>query len=327
MLPTVALVFTGGTISMKPDATGGAVPALSGADILTLVPELAGVAALRVVEFGKFPGPHMTPERMLSLVRTIRELLTDPTVAGVVVTHGTDAMEETAYLADLLIDTDRPVVFTGAMRTSADLGWDGPTNLFNAVRVAIDPAARGLGVVIGFGGELFAASEASKRHTERTSAFGSDNFGPLGAIEGGTVVIYRRPLHRTHLPVEQLEANVDLIKCYAGMDGRFIRCAVESGAKGLVVEGMGRGNVPVPAYHALVHAMAGGLPVVLVSRCIRGRTLPTYGYEGGGRQLQSAGAMLVSFLNGPKARIKLMAALGSTTDPAELRRLFTLEPR
>jgi L-asparaginase len=321
--PKIAAFFTGGTISMRVDPeTGGAVPALAGEEILALVPGLTTLADVQLFNPGLWPGPHVTPARMMELARQVAAVLADPSVAGAVITHGTDTLEETAYLLDLVLDLAKPIVLVGAMRNSSELSWDGPANLRAAFRVALSPDAAGLGVLVVMNDQILAASEVVKTHTESTDTFQSRDFGPLGLVDKDRVLVVRRPLRRQHLPAIALEEHVDLIRMYAGADGRFIDHAVETGARGLVIEGLGRGNVPVAALPAIGRAIDCGLPVVIATRCARGRVLDTYGYEGGGRQLTRLGAILAGLLPGHQARLKLMLTLGAGWDLAEIRASF-----
>jgi L-asparaginase len=321
--PRLAIFFTGGTISMRIDpATGGAVPALSGQEILDQVPRLDEVAAFEVIDFARLPGPHWTPARMMELARAVRAKLADPAIVGAVVTHGTDTLEETAYLLDLALDEEKPIVFVGAMRNSSELSWDGPENLRSAVRVAIDPQARNLGVIVAMNEHLIAASEATKTHTESTDTFQSRDFGPIGFVDKDRVIVMRRPFDRERIATDAVEARVDVIPMYVGADGRFIHHAVDDGARGLVIEGLGRGNVTVAALPAIERALAAGLPVIIASRCPRGRVLDTYAYEGAGRQLTRMGAILGGLLPAHKARIKLMLALGAGWSIEQIRQSF-----
>ncbi|NOT61071.1 MAG: asparaginase, partial [Acidobacteria bacterium] len=241
MKPRIALFFTGGTISMRiENESGGAVPKLSGAEILAQVPGLDLIAELDVVDFARLPGPHWTPARMLELAQAVRAKLAD--VDGVVITHGTDTLEETAYALDLLIQSDQPVVFVGAMRNSSELSWDGPANVKAAVRVAAAPQARALGVLVVMNDELIAAGEVTKTHTEKTDTFQSRDFGALGIVDKDQVMIARRPARREYIETDAIEPRVEIIKMYAGADGKFIDFAVAEGVRGLVIEALGRGN-------------------------------------------------------------------------------------
>jgi L-asparaginase len=323
MRPRLAAFFTGGTISMRIDPlTGGAVPALSGEEIIALVPGLDSLAEFDLINFARLPGPHWTPHRMIELARAVKEKLADEGIAGAVVTHGTDTLEETAYLLDLVINDEKPIVFVGAMRNSSELSWDGPENLSSAVRVAIDRQSRGLGVIVAMNQQLIAAAEATKTHTESTDTFQSRDFGPLGIVDKDRLIVTRRPFVREHITTEKVEDRVDVIKMFAGADGRFINFAIDDGARGLVIEGLGRGNVPIAALPAIERAIASGIPVVITSRCPRGRVLDTYAYEGAGRQLRKMGAILGGLLPSHKARIKLMLMLGAEWDVRQIRESF-----
>lgn len=323
MKPRIAIFFTGGTISMRVDPkSGGAIPALSGEEIIAQAPGLDEIADFEIINFAKLPGPHMLPPKMLELARDVAAQLADPKIVGTVVTHGTDTLEETAYMLGLLLNKEKPVIFVGAMRNSSELSWDGPGNLRSAVRVAADSGARGLGVMVVMGDQLIAASEATKTHTEATDTFQSRDFGPLGIVDKDRIIIARRPAHHEHIVATKLEERVDIIKLAAGADGRFINFALEDGARALVIEGMGRGNVPVAALPAIERAVGMGLPVIITSRCPRGRVLDTYAYEGAGRQLKRMGAILGGLVPSHKARIKLMVALGAGWSVEQIRASF-----
>ena len=323
MKPRVAMVFTGGTISMRLDpAAGGAVPMLSGDEILAQVPGLEQIAEVTTTDFARLPGPHITPARMLELSRVVASQLADKRVNGVVVTHGTDTLEETAYLLDLVLPSDQPVVLVGAMRNSSELGWDGPANLRSAVRVAADPAVRGLGVLVVMNDLVFAASEATKTHAESLETFQSRDFGPVGIVDKDRVIVSRRRAAREHIAAIRLDERVEIVKLSAGSDGRLIRRSIEDGARGLIIEGLGRGNVPITALGEAERAIQSGIPVVITSRCPRGRVLDTYAYEGAGKQLKRRGAILGGSLPSHKARIKLMLLLGAERTLEEIRASF-----
>jgi len=323
MKPRIAILFTGGTISMRVDPkTGGPVPALSGEELIARVEGLESIADFVVSNFSLLPGPHMTPPKMLELARRTSEQLAEPRIAGAVITHGTDTLEETAYLHDLLLHSEKPVVFVGSMRNSSELSWDGPGNLRSAVRVAADPSAHGLGVLVVMGDQIIAASEATKTHTEAMDTFQSRDFGPLGLVDKDRILITRRPLKREQIAAERIEPRVEIIKLPVGTDGRFINFAIDDGARGLVIEGLGRGNVPVAALPAIERAIQAGIPVVITTRCPRGRVLDTYAYEGAGRQLKRMGAVLGGMLPSHKARIKLMLLLGADAGLDRIRTAF-----
>ncbi|HMV87760.1 MAG TPA: asparaginase [Blastocatellia bacterium] len=321
--PRLATFFTGGTISMRIDAaTGGAIPMLSGEEIIAQVPGLGDIADYDLINFDRLPGPHWTVRRMLELAAALREKLAEDGIVGAVVTHGTDTLEETAYFLDLVLDTEKPVVLIGAMRNSSELSWDGPENLAAAVRVAIDPQARGLGVVVAMNSQIISALEATKTHTESTDTFQSRDFGPLGFVDKDRVIVMRRPFEREHILTDKAESRVDIIKMHIGADDRFINFAIDQGARGLVIEALGRGNVTPAALPGIQRAIDAGVPVVITSRCPRGRVLDTYAYEGAGKQLRRMGAILGGMLPSYKARIKLMLALGAGWSVEQIRTSF-----
>lgn len=323
MKPQIAIFFTGGTISMSIDpAMGGAAPALSGEEIVARVQGLDEIAELDIINFSRLPGPHVTPAKMLELAQTVNSYLQHQNISGVVITHGTDTLEETAYFLDLFLTSEKPVVFVGAMRNSSELSWDGPANLKSAVRVAADEQARGLGVVIAMSEKIIAANEVTKTHTESVDTFQSRDFGALGMIDKDRIIIARRPVVRENIATEKIVEQVETIKIATGSDGKFIDFALSQGARALVIEGFGRGNVP-PAYvPAIERAVNQGLPVVITSRCPRGRVLDTYAYDGAGKILTNRGAILGGVLPSHKARVKLMLALGAGWSLERIRQSF-----
>ncbi|MGJ5813901.1 asparaginase [Paludibaculum fermentans] len=322
-MPRVLFVFTGGTISMRFDpATGGAVPALSGEEILAYDPGLRTFADLEVIDFGRFPGPHMTPERMWALSELIARELARPEIDGIVVTHGTDTLEETAYLLDLRHTSPKPVAFVGAIRNSSELGYDGPANLRAALRTVIQPQAGNQGVFVVLNQMIHAASEVTKTSTQQLDTFQSPLFGPLGMVDDDRVLFARQLTARTTVVTSAWETRVEIVAMYAGADSRFIDYAREQGAQGLVIEGTGRGNVPPAAVPGIQRTLDAGLPIVIASRCAHGRILDTYAYAGSGHDLRQRGVLLAGTLHPAKARIKLMLALGRTRDPVELRSLI-----
>jgi L-asparaginase len=319
----IVLLFTGGTISMKHDAVaGGAVPTLRGKDILALAPGIAEIAELEIDDWAAHPGPHMTIERIWALRARIIHHLARPEVEGIVVTHGTDALEETAYLIARSVETEKPVVVTGAMRTSSDLGWDGPANLGASVRVAASPLARGVGVVVVMSDKIFAALDVTKSHTHALEAFDSPGLGPLGVIDDGDVIFRRAmPESAPVLTPDKLAEPVDIIYAYAGADSRLLDAARDLG-KGVVVAGMGRGNVPPEMVPGIQRWIDEGKPVVVASRAMRGRVGCTYGYPGGGRRLAEMGAIFAGARRPIQARMDLMLALGAGMSVAEIRELL-----
>lgn len=309
-LPRILLIATGGTISMRRDPDrGGAVPRLSGEEILATVPGWQGVARVDVQEFGRFPGPHMTIGRMWELRAAILRAFTDG-YDGIVVTHGTDTIEETVYLLDRSLPPEIPVVITGAMRNASELSWDGPANLMAAIQVAASPGARGRGAMVAMDDRIVQGAEVVKTHTEEFGTFQSPNWGPLGIVDKGSVLFYRESRRKVLLAPETPIVPVDLVKIVAGADSRLIEASLATGAHGIVLEALGRGNVPpevMPGVRAWLDARR---PVVVTSRSLRGRVLDTYAYAGGGHELRERGVIFADHLTGQQARIELMLALG-----------------
>ena len=309
-LPRVLLLATGGTISMKQDAgAGGAVPRLTGREILDAVPGVDQVAALEVREFGRYPGPHMTIERMWELRAAVLEALAAG-FQGVVVMHGTDTIEETAYLLDRSLPPEVPVVITGAMRNSSELSWDGPANLMAAIEVAASPEARGRGTMVVLDEEIVQGAEVVKTHTEAAGTFRSPNWGPLGVTDKGEALFYRESRRKPTLAPDAPARPVDLVKIVAGADARLLEASLDSGARGIVLEALGRGNVPPTVVPGIRRWIDAGRPVVVTSRSLRGRVLDTYAYPGGGHELREMGAIFADHMTGQQARIELMLAIG-----------------
>jgi L-asparaginase len=326
----IAILFTGGTISMTADESGSVRPALASRDILEQTPGLAGIAEIEVEDFSRLPGPHVTPEQMWRLARRAAAWLERPDVDGLVVTHGTDTLEESAFFIDLVLTSEKPVVLLGAMRPASDAEWDGPANIAAAVRLAAAPGARGRGALIVFAGTVLAAREARKLHSQKPAAFGAPGLGPVAAIDRDRVRFLRRAPTRpawsaegaeAGMRVARIETRVDLVSASAGADDRFVRCALDSGARGLVVEAFGSGNVPPGLREGIRTALEAHVPVLVASRAVAGGVRPRYGYEGGGRDLVELGAMMAGPLSALKARILLRVALGGARNRDDLARI------
>jgi L-asparaginase len=319
----ILIVFTGGTFSMKIDQkTGGAVPFFYGEELIEMIPEVSLLADIEIYNFGNRPGPHMTPELMLELSRVIQKEIMRDDIKGIVVTHGTDTLEETAYFLDLTVQTEKPIVVIGAMRTSSEPDWDGPRNLLDAMYIINNENSYKMGVMVCLNGEINAASEVTKTHTENIETFHSMDFGSLGFVERGKVIYNRLPSKLEKIQTDRIDSNVDLLKVYAGMTDKFFRFSADTGVHALVVEALGVGNVPPTAFEGIEYVVNKGIPVILVSRCPAGETLDIYGYPGAGKWLKKIGVIFSEYLNGQKARIKTIVALGKSKNTDELRELF-----
>lgn len=313
MKPKIVLLATGGTIASRYDAKLGRTIASQRADeLLRMLPQVADFAEIEVHDIATIPSYQMDLQFAFGLARRIKDVVDRPDVAGVVVTHGTDTMEETCYLADLLLDSDKPAVFTGAQRANDDPQSDGPFNLLNAVRVAASPLTRGLGAMICFNATIHAARDVTKVHASAVETFQSYEHGALGEVDGAKVIIHRRPVLRRSFKVDRLEERVELFRLALGIDLRGLEAAIERGVAGLVIEGFGRGNGPSRLTELVRLATRKNIPVVVTSRCPAGRVQPVYGGGGGGRDLADAGGIFAGDLKGPKARLLLMVLLSGT---------------
>jgi L-asparaginase len=321
--PRVAVVFLGGTISMSVDAAaGGNVPRLSGADILARTSGTDAIADLQPIDLGRTPASHFTLPRLLEIAAVIRDALADPAVAGVVVVQGTDSLEETAFLWDLVLDSPKPVTVTGAMRSASDPGYEGPANLRDAIAVAASPGARDVGVVAVMAGEIHAADDVAKTHASSLTTFRSPNAGPLGTVDPGGVRLVRRRAGRRHVDTAVAAEPVRLVTAVVGDDGALVDAATSGGAKGIVVAATGAGNTSAELLRAGERAIAAGITVVLATRTLAGRASTGYAFPGGGATWVRAGALLAGTLSGPKARIALSLGVGAGFDRAALQELL-----
>lgn len=319
----IAVIFNGGTISMKVDERiKAAVPSLTGEEIMAMVTGIESYAEIESYSFSSMPSPHMTFKTMLKLSDFVKELIKRKDIDGVVITHGTDTLEETAYFLDLTIDTDKPIVITGAMRSGSELGYDGPSNLAASICTAISNDSRSRGVLVCFNGELNSASEVTKANSMALNAFRTPNFGPIGIVDNNKVIFYRNTKNTSKYEVSEISKDVALVKCVVGMDSSFIDFVIEKGYGGIVIEALGRGNVPPQMVEGIKRALEKDIPVVVVSRCFEGRVHESYGYEGGGKMLLDLGVVFGDTLPGQKARVKLVLAINSNMSLKQIKEQF-----
>jgi L-asparaginase len=325
-VPTVVVLSTGGTIaSTRVQREEGYRASLSGEQLVAAVPGLDRVALIEVRNVANVGSTNMTPALWLELHRWATEALARPEVAGVLVTHGTDTMEETAYFLDLTVDSEKPVVLVGAMRAASEPDADGPRNLLDAARVAVSEEARGKGALVVLNGEIHAAREVTKTHSLAVETFGTPEFGALGVVNADAVRFYRAPLRRQvlTLPPGVDLPTVDIVPNYVGADGRLVRGILKEGpVDGLVVDAAGAGNLAAPLFQAIREAREAGVAVAVASRTHGGRVLPLYAGGGGGTTLHELGCVFADNLSAQKARVLLMLALTLTRDTEELRRMF-----
>jgi len=312
----IIVIHTGGTISMHMNNQAGAVIPGDTNPLSAEIDKLSQYAEITEIEAFNLPSPHMTPNEMLLLKNIINHQCEQAQVDGFVITHGTDTLEETAYFLDLTIKRDIPIILTGAMRSSNEIGADGVYNLLSAVRVAISDDALGKGVLVVMNDEVHTAQNVTKTSTSNVSTFQSPQYGPIGIITKTGVHFHHIPHPHDKFSIKSIHKKVALLKVYAGMDGDLLEMIGTYGYDGIVLEGLGQGNVPPAIVPAINNLLKQHIPVVIVSRCYNGIAQPVYGYEGGGKMLNDLGVIYAHGLSGQKARIKLLLSL-SHADTAQ----------
>lgn len=317
------LIHTGGTIAMSQSGTGHVEPSDINPIDATL-PKATDIAHITTKHFSNIPSPHMTPEKMLELAQFIQHELTQDTYDGVVITHGTDTLEETAYFLQITLGAPVPIVLTGAMRSSNEVGSDGEFNLITALRVAKSEAARGKGVLVVFNGEIHSAFNVTKTHTSSVDTFKSVHFGNVGMVTKDHVLIYSQPATRQPKMIPSISKRVAVLKVVAGMEPDLLESVITLGYDGLVLEVLGQGNVPPSLLSALEHLVK-EIPVVIVSRCFNGIVQDVYGYDGGGKQLKEMGVIFSNGLNSQKARLRLLVELESGSSQSVLEHSFSFQ--
>ncbi len=321
---TILVIFTGGTISMEKNAL--TTKATIKDNIRELIDNIsAELTNIDLVShlFSLKPSPSITPNDMFELAKLTQSKLDDPSIDGVVITHGTDTLEESAYFLDLYLETKKPVVFTGSMRNFSELGFDGLSNLVSSILVAASEKSRHMGVLVVLNDEINSAAEVTKSHTLALDTFKSLEFGPIGIVEQENVLYYRQTHHKSYvMKPNAIEPNVEIIKVYTGSSSLLLNLLIDHGVKGIIIEALGRGNVPPQMIPGIKKAIDQKIPVLITSRCPKGRVLDSYGYEGGGDHLRSIGAIFTQNLNSQKARIQLMLALGLSNDVETIASFF-----
>lgn len=324
--PTVQFIATGGTIAMKIDPVKNApVPAISGDDLLATVPDVGKYAQIQVNNLSNVPSDYMDPARWVQLTKAVQDALNRSEVAGVIVSHGTDTLEETAFWLDLTVKSTKPVVLIGAQRNASSPDFDGPRNLLNAVRIAVDNQAKEKGVMLAMNNQINSARYVTKTHTQNVETFNSGDYGFIGEVYPDKVIFANTPARRQHIPIQaEKMPEVEIVAMYGGADGAALRNAVDRGVKGIVVQALGMGNMNVPMYEAVKYAVSKNVPVVVSTRVHNGRVMPSYGFIGGGKTTSEAGAVFADDLKPAKARILLMLLLQSgVSGQADLQAAFS----
>lgn len=317
--PRILVLATGGTIAQ----TDTKEAKLLGDALVGAVPQLRDLAQVNAEQVAQVSSPDITPDIWLRLAKRINEALASNDVDGVVVTHGTDTLEETAYFLDLVVKSEKPVVVVGSMRGSSAPSADGPANLIDAVAIAASPAARGNGVLVTLNDTIQSARDVTKTNTTSLDTFKSPDFGALGIVQGGKPTFYRRASRRhttaTEFDVASLTAlpKVAIVYSYVGVDADAFEQAVRSGAKGVVYAGTGNGSIPKAVQGAAASAAKGGVVVVRASR-VNGGVVE----RNGEHDDAALGTVTADSLNPQKARVLVMLGLTKTNDAAEVQRMF-----
>lgn len=303
----ILVLHTGGTIAMKEDSlTGGVSPDVSN-PLMDAPIHIDEDVELIVEDIFNLPSPHMTPTEMLQLKERI-QLAHISGVAGVVITHGTDTLEETAFFLDTTIGSQLPIVITGAMRSSNEIGSDGLYNFESAIRVAKCPEAVNKGVLVVMNDEIHSARYVTKTHTTNIATFRTPTLGPIGLVTKHRILFMQELLNSQQIDVDRVDGLFPIMKAYAGMTGELFEALADSQIDGLVIEALGAGNLPPQTIEPLKKLIDRQIPVVLVSRCFNGIAEPVYDYPGGGIELQQLGIIFCNSINSQKARIKLLIA-------------------
>ena len=305
MTKKILVLHTGGTISMQADSSGAVVTS-SDNPMNHVSNPLEGIQ-VHTLDFFNLPSPHIKPKHMLALYQKIKEEAAN--YDGVVITHGTDTLEETAYFLDTMEVPRMPIVLTGAMRSSNELGSDGVYNYLSALRVASDDRAADKGVLVVMNDEIHAAKYVTKTHTTNVSTFQTPTHGPLGLIMKQEILYFKTAEPRVRFDLDHIQGLVPIISAYAGMTDELIDMLDLEQLDGLIIQAFGAGNIPKETAQKLESLLQRGIPVALVSRCFNGIAEPVYAYQGGGVQLQKAGVFFVKELNAQKDRLKLLIAL------------------
>lgn len=322
MKKKILIIHTGGTISMVEDKNTGAVIESMQNPLTNFISQNEHLDYI-VEEPFLLPSPHITPVEMLVLKKLIEKKVSENDIFGVVITHGTDTLEETAYFLDLSLNVDIPVVVTGAMRSSNELGSDGLSNFISSIRVASSDSAFGKGVLVVLNDEIHTAMNVTKTHTSNLSTFQSPQYGPIGTVTKRAILFHHLPLLEKKFVVNHVNRNVALIKAHAGLDSTIFFALANMNVDGIIIEALGQGNLPPQTIPGLEKLLSMNVPIVLVSRCFNGIVEDVYDYLGGGHYLKKKGVIFSNGLNGQKARIKLLLALCNEIINDDLQTIFS----
>ncbi|AEE14538.1 Asparaginase [Thermodesulfobium narugense DSM 14796] len=319
----VVIIATGGTIAMKKNNSGKSSPAIFGEKLIESVPCIREIADFEIVNFSNFASCNMSPENLIRLAKKVEDILKNKDINGIVITHGTDTVEESAFFLELTIDDERPIIFTAAQRDASEIDSDGPRNIKNAARIATDERAKNRGVMVSLNEEIFGALYVQKTHTSNIKTFSSGEMGMIGYVDIDKICFYNFQKSKIKFKIPENFPVVIPIMAFTGMDSNLIEFCVRSGARGIVIEAFGRGNVPPELEDGILFAREKKIPVVITSRCYNGRVLPVYSYKGGSSRLKDFGCIFSEGLSTAKSRLLLGLALTQTDDSSEIQDIFT----
>lgn len=311
MRKKISLITTGGTIASQETAEGHLVSGVISGSQLAEMCNINNDFEVKIVDVFQLPSMHIDINKMRTIRDAILKELEDDSVDGIVVTHGTDSLEETAYFLDLTIDSSIPIVVTGSQRSPREVGTDVYSNLRNSMYASVSEELRNSGAVVVFNERVYAAKYVKKVHTSNLQGFDSFGQGYLGIIDNSTVNVYQRPVNRELFDIKGSFPRVDIIKCYAGSDGLLIDMLAMAETRGIILEASGRGQVSPQMVSSIQMAIDRGIPIVLTTSAEEGRVYPTYSYSGSAHDLLERGVILGGDYDSKKARIKLLVLLSS----------------
>ncbi|MEB6119804.1 asparaginase [Mammaliicoccus sciuri] len=307
----ILVIHTGGTISMSEDKDTGKIETNAEHPMHRHQAFIQSLGDITEINPFQVPSPHMNNQYINQLKDIITESIDKDEYDAFVITHGTDTLEETAYLLDLTIDTNLPIILTGAMRSSNEIGSDGLYNYVSALKVASTDDAQNKGVMVVFNDEIHTAKNVTKTHTSNTSTFQSPNYGPIGSVTKTHVIFHHQPFPYKKYPNINPNIKIGIVKAHMDLSSDLLDFFVEKQYDGLIIEALGQGNMPPTALQGIQNLLDADIPVVMVSRSFNGIVGGIYAYEGGGYQLQQMGIILSNGLNGQKARLKLLVGLSN----------------
>ncbi|WP_239748138.1 MULTISPECIES: asparaginase [unclassified Mammaliicoccus] len=318
----ILVIHTGGTISMSEDKDTGKVETNAEHPMHRHQAFIQSLGDITEINPFQVPSPHMNNQYINQLKDIITESIDKDEYDAFVITHGTDTLEETAYLLDLTIDTKLPIILTGAMRSSNEIGSDGLYNYVSALKVASTDDAQNKGVMVVFNDEIHTAKNVTKTHTSNTSTFQSPNYGPIGSVTKTHVIFHHQPFPYKKYPNINPNIKIGIVKAHMDLSSDLLDFFVEKQYDGLIIEALGQGNMPPTALQGIQNLLDVDIPVVMVSRSFNGIVGGIYAYEGGGYQLQQMGIILSNGLNGQKARLKLLVGLSNHLSKEDLVEYF-----